>query len=290
MRAMLLLVLPADSPGLLVLAASNCNRPRCPATTAASFQPPTAPRLSPTASPAGTPWPAPTNLRVTTEARLLDEDGRPLPPELQEYTDVLTWDHLSGFHGEYEVEVTLVPIGGGAPTVLPGYMRFPADRGAGTIRRASQYPEWLNNQRCYRIRTTIPSGAGTIETGPFSASTCTVKPPSDGGAGPTPGAPRRRDRDADGRRAWALALGAVLGRWRGGRSGGRAFWATPDSDGVNPAGAAQRHRAGVPRPRWAAATAVDGWGAFSRAGTLTLGRDRSGRAPATTRPPHRGSS
>lgn len=209
---MLLLVVPVGLIWAVSLhgppASAQSPSPPGGTTTASPSSTPTAPS---TPSPEGTPWPAPTNLRVRTESRLLDEDGRPLPPELQEHTDVLTWDYPSGFHGEYEVEVTLVPIGGGTATVIPGFMRFPADRGAGIIRRVSQYPEWLNNQRCYRIRTTIPSGAGTIETGPFSATACTVKPPSDGGAGPTPGAPDAgTGTRADVVLMWPLALGAAL--------------------------------------------------------------------------------
>lgn len=139
--------------------------------------------VTPTPSPAGTPWPAPANLRVTTEANLLDANNVPLPPERQEHTDVLRWDHLPAFTGEYEVEVTLVPYGGGQRMTLRPFMRFPAERGAGEIRRVSQYPEWIRNVRCFRIRTTIPSGAGTIETGAWSNEACTQRPPSSGPGG-----------------------------------------------------------------------------------------------------------
>jgi hypothetical protein len=166
--------------------------------TASRSTTPTAPLASPTPPLAGTPWPAPTNLRVTTQSRIVDEDGRPLPPERQEHTDILTWDHRPDFRGEYEIEVSLVPFAGGSPTVLETYIRVPASRGNGTIGRVSQYPEWLANQRCYRIRATSPSGTGGIEAGPFSPSACTVKPPSSGapsapdaGTGNSPG-PRFR--------------------------------------------------------------------------------------------------
>ena len=187
-----------------------------PSPTAGTITPvpsgtPTVPPPSGTPLPSATPWPAPTNLRVTTETRLLGEGGIPLPPELQEHTDVLTWDHPSGFEGEYEVEVTLVPHGGGSPTILQAYMRFPASRGEGTIRRVSQYPEWLNNQRCYRIRATIPSGAGGIERGPFSAQACTVRAPSSGGDAPAPAAPAAgTGAPTPAPAPWTVALGALL--------------------------------------------------------------------------------
>lgn len=149
--------------------------------------PPSPAAGSPTLPPAGTPWPAPTNLRVTTVARLLDDAGRLLPPEQQEHTDVLVWDHTVGSEGQYNVEVTLVPYGGGPPTVLQPLIIFPADRGNGTIGRVSHYPEWLNYQRCYRIRITVPSGTGGIEVGAFGQSACTLKPPVSGpGVTPLP--------------------------------------------------------------------------------------------------------
>lgn len=119
--------------------------------TAAPASPPASPATSPPAPPsASTPWPAPTNLRVNTVARLLDEAGRPLPPAQQEHADVLTWDHRPGQDGQYNIEVTLVPRSGGPATVLQPFIVFPADRGNGTISRISQFPEWLNNQRCHR--------------------------------------------------------------------------------------------------------------------------------------------
>ncbi len=140
---------------------------------------------SPSPSPAGTPWPAPAEVGVRVESVLLDANNFPLPPEKQVHTAVVTWPHLAGFTGTYEIEHAerSIPMRSVAeePFAWVPAASMPA---AIAIEGIVRYEEAVDLTviHCYRVRTVI-----NLETGPFSDPVCAFRPPTaPGSSGPAP--------------------------------------------------------------------------------------------------------
>jgi hypothetical protein len=175
-------------PGVLVgvlvgavLAAAAAGVARAETTPVPSPTPSPTVTASPSPSPAGTPWPAPTDVGVRVESVLLDANNLPLPPEKQVLTAIVTWPHLAGFAGTYEIEHGIAAIRSSAPRKWQLAGTAGADAAVDGTVRWEEPIQPLSLHYCYRVRTVING-----ETGPYSAEACIPEPPS---SGPAPGPP-----------------------------------------------------------------------------------------------------
>lgn len=136
-------------------------------------------------APSGTPWPPPTGLAVRVESILLGANNRPLPPEKQTHTAVVTWALMPGFTGVYEVERGTAAIGSSAPRKWELAGTVAATEAVDGVLRWTIAVQPLSLSYCFRVRTVIASAPGP-ETGPYSEEACLPVPPSTGGQAPLP--------------------------------------------------------------------------------------------------------
>lgn len=128
-------------------------------------------------SPAGTPWPAPTGVTVRVEAILLDANNFPLPPEKQVHTAIVTWAHLAGFTGTYEIEHGIAAFRSSAPRKWQLAGTTDAKTAIDGMLSWKEQVQPSSLSYCYRVRTVING-----ETGPYSAEVCLPEVPTSGPA------------------------------------------------------------------------------------------------------------
>ena len=130
---------------------------------------PATPAASPTATPA-----APEGLTVERHGQLLDANNYPLPPDQRHFTAFVTWQVPPGFNGVYQLERQTNYY---YSDVVPPYgqvAELPASAATKGILTFEE-PVEVALRYCYRVRAVDASGPG-----PYSASDCTVTPPTSG--------------------------------------------------------------------------------------------------------------
>ena len=138
--------------------------------------------------PAGTPWPAPTDVRLEGNWILLDDQGYPLPPDRQVRYSGISWLVLPGYTGVFEVQHAVRRVGMPAnePYAWSDIALSPVPASAAVDGRIG-FEERVGDTfavHCYRVRTVING-----ETGPYSQPMCTPVPPSSGQGQPATPAP-----------------------------------------------------------------------------------------------------
>jgi hypothetical protein len=150
------------------------------ATVTISVTPSVTPASSSTPTPVPTPA-APQGLTVERRGELLDANNYPLPPDKQHFTAFVTWQVPAGFNGVYQLERQTNHY---YSDVIPPYTQvaeLPASAATKGVLTFEE-PVHLELRYCYRVRAVDASGPG-----PYSASDCTVTPPTSGpGAEPPP--------------------------------------------------------------------------------------------------------
>jgi len=174
---------PGGLVGVLVgaiLAAAASGVARAETTPVPSPTPTPSVTASPSPSPAGTPWPAPAGVTVRVESVLLDGNNFPLPPEKQVHTAIVTWPHLAGFTGTYEIEHGTAAFRSSAPRKWQLAGTAGANTAVDGMLSWKEQVQPSSLSYCYRVRTVING-----ETGPYSAEVCLPEVPTSG-PGPLP--------------------------------------------------------------------------------------------------------
>jgi hypothetical protein len=157
---------------LLALAGVLAMSVLCP--TAIQAQEPTP---SPSATAPGTPWPAPTELRLEQSVNVTNPDGSFIPLEQREAVSSLTWSAVPGFAGAYVLERARAPYGSTEPRQ---WETFAQVGGTWFVEEPYSFLDLLAYQRCYRVATLVDG-----QIGAYSTEVCTVVPPT---SGPEPAA------------------------------------------------------------------------------------------------------